>query len=30
MTTNLMFRKIFDLWWFDKLHAEMDVMWFWR
>jgi len=25
----LMFRK-FDLWRFDKLHVEMDLMWFWR
>jgi len=25
-----MFRKLFDLWWFDKLHVEMDLMWFWR
>jgi len=29
-TTDLMFRKLFDLWWFDKLHVEMDLMWFWR
>jgi len=27
-TTDLMFRKYFDLWWFDKLHVEMDLMWF--
>jgi len=29
-TTDLMFRKIFKLVWFDKLHAEMDLVWFWR
>jgi len=23
-------RKLFDLWWFDKLYVEMDLMWFWR
>jgi len=28
-TTDMMFRKLFDLWWFDKLHVEMDLMWFW-
>jgi len=28
-TTNLMFRKIFELLWFDKLHIEMDLVWFW-
>jgi len=25
-----MFRKIFELLWFDKLHVEMDLVWFWR
>jgi len=29
-TTDLMFRKIFELLWFDKLHVEMDLVWFWR
>jgi len=29
-TTDLMFRKIFELLWFDKLHVEMDLGWFWR
>jgi len=24
-TTYLMFRKLFDLWWFDKLHVEMGL-----
>jgi len=28
MTTDLMFRKIFELLWFDKLHIEMDLVWF--
>jgi len=28
-TTDLMFKKIFELWWFEKLHVEMDLMWFW-
>jgi len=27
-TTDLMFRKLFYLWWFDKHHVEMDLMWF--
>ena len=27
-TTDLMFRKIFELLWFDKLHVEMDLVWF--
>jgi len=27
-TVDQMFRKIFYLWWFDKLHGEMDVIWF--
>jgi len=27
MTTDLMFRKVFGLLWFDKLHAEMDLVW---
>jgi len=30
MTTNLIFRKLVELLWFDKLHTEMDLMWFWR
>ena len=30
VTTDLVFRKIFELYWFDKLHTEMDVMWFCR
>jgi len=25
-TTDLMFRKIFELSWFDKLHVEMDLV----
>jgi len=29
-TSDLMFRKSFDLWWLDKLHVEMDLMWLWR
>ena len=29
-TLDLMLRKIFEIWWFDKCHVEMDVMWFWR
>jgi len=29
-TTDPMFRKIFELLWFDKLHVEMDLVWFWR
>jgi len=29
-TTDLMFRKIFELVWFDKLHVEMDLVWFSR
>ena len=29
-TTDLMFRKIFELSWFDKLHLEMNFMSFWR
>jgi len=28
MTTDLIFRKLFDLCWSDKLHVEMDLMWF--
>jgi len=27
-TTDPMFRKIFELLWFDKLHVEMDLVWF--
>jgi len=27
-TTDLMFKKIFELLWLDKLHVEMDLMWF--
>jgi len=27
-TIDLMFRKLFDLCWFDKLHVKMDLMWF--
>jgi len=27
-TTDLMIRKIFELSWFDKLHVEMDLVWF--
>jgi len=27
-TTDLMFRKIFELLWFDQLHVEMDLVWF--
>jgi len=30
ITTDLIFRKLFDLWWFDKLHVEMDLMWFFK
>jgi len=29
-TVDLMFRKIFEMWWFDQRRVEMDVMWFWR
>ena len=29
-TTDLMFRKIFKFLWFDKLHVEVDLMWFSR
>jgi len=29
-TTDLMFRKIFELLWFDKLHVETDLVWFRR
>jgi len=29
-TTDLMFRKFFELLWFDKLHVEMDLVRFWR
>jgi len=29
-TTDLMFIKVFELLWFDKLHIEMDLVWFWR
>jgi len=28
MTTDLMFRNIFELLWIDKLHVEMDLVWF--
>jgi len=28
-TTDLMFRKMFELLWFDKLHVEIDLAWFW-
>jgi len=27
MTADLMFRKIFELLWFDKIHVEMDLVW---
>jgi len=27
-TTDLMFKKISELLWFDKLHVEMDLVWF--
>jgi len=27
-TTDLMFRKNVELLWFDKLHVEMDFVWF--
>jgi len=27
-TTDLMFTKIVELLWFEKLHVEMDLMWF--
>ena len=30
MTADLMFRKIFELLWFDKIHVEMDLVWLWR
>jgi len=30
MTTDLMFKKNFEILWFDKFHAEMDLLWFWR
>jgi len=26
--TDLMFRNISELLWFDKLHADMDLVWF--
>jgi len=29
-TTYLMFIKVFELLWFDKLHIEMVLVWFWR
>jgi len=29
MTADLMFRKISELLWFDKLHVEMDFVYFW-
>jgi len=29
-TTDLMFRKIFELLWLDKFHVEMNLVWFWR
>jgi len=29
-TIDLMFRKIFELWWFDKRLVEMDSICFWR
>jgi len=25
-TTDLMFRKIVELWWFEKIHVEMDLV----
>jgi len=30
MTTDLMFRKIFELWWFDKLHVGTNFLRLWR
>jgi len=30
MATDMMFRKHFELLWFDKLHVEMNLVWFWR
>jgi len=29
-TTDLIFRNIFELLRIDKLHVEMDLVWFWR
>jgi len=29
-TTDLMFRKIVELLWFDKLLVEMNLVWLWR
>jgi len=26
-TSDLTFRKVFELSWFDKLHVEMDLVW---
>jgi len=28
MITDLMLKKNSELLWFDKLHAEMDLVWF--
>jgi len=28
VTTDPMFRKIFEHLWFDKIHVEMDLVWF--
>jgi len=28
MTIDLVFRKIVELLWFEKLHVEMDLVWF--
>jgi len=28
MTTDMIFRKLFELLWFDKLLVEMDLTWF--
>jgi len=30
VTTNHTFSKIFELWWLDKFHVEIDFMWLWR
>jgi len=27
-TTDMMFRKIFEFLWCDKIHVEMDLVWF--
>jgi len=29
-TTDVMFRKVFELLWFDKFRAEIDLVWLWR